>query len=133
MSAGEVPELLLGGYEKDVQQADSEPFEIFDCHLHSPAEKGEEWQWYKVTETFEDFVKYLDKTGVKRGIINSQRSYGIHPEEFIAGNREIAKNVEKYKGRFLGACVVNPQFIDEALKEIEYCHDQLGFVWVGAL
>ena len=114
-------------------QGDNDSFEIFDCHLHSPADKGEDWQWHKVTETFEDFVKYLDKTGVQRGIINSQRSYGVKPEEFIAGNREVARNVEKYKGRFTGACVVNPQFIDEALKEIEYCHDQLGFVWVGEL
>jgi predicted TIM-barrel fold metal-dependent hydrolase len=112
---------------------ENDPFEIFDCHLHSPADAGEEWQWHKVTHTFGDFLKYLDKTGVQRGIINSQRSYGVKPEEFIAGNREVARNVEKYKGRFLGACVVNPQYIDEALKEIEYCHDQLGFVWVGEL
>jgi predicted TIM-barrel fold metal-dependent hydrolase len=133
LSAGGVPELLMGSYKKDEQQTDNEPFEIFDCHLHSPADKGEEWQWHKVTETFEDFVKYLDKTGVHRGIINSQKSYGVKPEEFIAGNREVARNVEKYKGRFIGACVVNPQYIDETLKEIEYCHNQLGFVWVGEL
>jgi uncharacterized protein len=128
-----IPEILSGSSNKDKQQADNDSFEIFDCHLHSPADSGEGWQWYKVTESFDDFVKYLDKTGVKRGIINSQKSYGIKPEEFIAGNREVARNVEKYKGRFTGACVVNPQFIDEALKEIEYCHDQLGFVWLGEL
>jgi predicted TIM-barrel fold metal-dependent hydrolase len=113
-------------YEPDSMQ-------IFDCHLHAPAEKGEKWQWYKVTNSFEDFVSYLDKTGVQRGIINSQRSFGVKPEEFVAGNREVARYVEKYKGRFLGACVVNPQYIEESLKEIEYCHNQLGFVWVGEL
>jgi uncharacterized protein len=108
-------------------------FTIWDCHLHCPAESGEQWQWHKVTQNFTDFVNYLDKTGVQRGIINSQRSYGVKPEEFIAGNREVARFVEKYKGRFMGACVVNPQYIEEALKEIEYCHKQLGFVWVGEL
>jgi predicted TIM-barrel fold metal-dependent hydrolase len=128
-----IPELLLKSDGKDYSGGENDSFEIFDCHLHSPADKGEAWQWYKVTETFEDFVKYLDKSGVKRGIINSQRSYGIKPEEFIAGNREVARNVERYNGKFMGACVVNPQYIDEALKEIEYCHDQLGFVWVGEL
>jgi hypothetical protein len=107
--------------------------EIFDCHLHCPAERGESWQWYKVTHNFEDFVSYLDKTGVQRGIINSQLSYGAKPEEFIAGNREVARYVEKYKRRFLGACVVNPQYIEESLKEIEECHKQFGFVWVGEL
>ena len=128
-----VPESLSRGESnRELRGAEDSP-EIFDCHLHSPADSGEEWQWHKVTETFDDFVKYLDKTGVHRGIINSQRSYEKKPEDFIAGNREVARNVEKYKGRFTGACVVNPQYIDEALKEIEYCHDQLGFLWVGEL
>jgi hypothetical protein len=106
---------------------------IFDCHLHCPAEAGEQLQWYKVTHNFEDFAAYLEKTGVTRGIISSQRSLGKTPEEFIAGNREVARYVNKYKGRFLGACVVNPLYIEESLKEIEYCHNQLGFVWVGEL
>ena len=111
----------------------TDSFQVFDCHLHCPAENGEKWQWYKVTNSFEDFVSYLDKTGVQQGIINSQRSFGTKPEEFIAGNREVARYVEKYKGRFTGACVVNPLYIEESLKEIEYCHNQLGFVWVGEL
>lgn len=128
-----MPEIFLKSGRKENPSGDNDSYEIFDCHLHSPADSGEEWQWHKVTETFEDFTGYLEKTGVKKGIINSQRSYAIKPEEFRAGNREVARNVEKYKGKFLGACVVNPQYIDEALKEIEYCHDQLGFVWVGEL
>lgn len=108
-------------------------YEIFDCHLHSPSEKGEEWQWHKVTGNFEEFVIYLDRTGVGKGIINTQSSYRKKPEEFIAGNREAARFAERSKGRFLPACIVNPYFIDEAMKEIEYCHNQLGFVWVGEL
>jgi uncharacterized protein len=128
-----VPEILSKSDRIDLPPGQNDSYEIFDCHLHSPADKGEAWQWYQVTKTFDDFVRYLDRSGVKRGIINSQRSYSIKPEEFIAGNREVSRNVEKYKGRFIGACVVNPQYIDEALKEIEYCRNQLGFVWVGEL
>ena len=107
---------------------------VFDAHLHCPAESGELWQWYPVTRTFEDFVAYLDRTGVGQGIINSQRCQhnGI-PAEFVAGNREVARYVEKYKGRFVGACVVNPLYIDEALREMEECRKKLGFVWVGEL
>jgi predicted TIM-barrel fold metal-dependent hydrolase len=127
------PSLFAGIGRKSDSRNKTDSYQIFDCHLHCPAENGEEWQWYKVTSNFEEFVSYLDKTGVKRGIINSQRSYGTKPEEFIAGNREVARYVEKYKGRFIGACVVNPLFIEESLKEIEYCHSQLGFVWVGEL
>jgi hypothetical protein len=107
---------------------------IFDAHLHCPAESGELWQWHPVTKTFEEFVAYLDRTGVDRGIINSQRcQQNGTPAEFVAGNREVARYVEKYKGRFLGACVVNPLFIDEALREMETCRKQFGFVWVGEL
>ena len=92
------------------------------------------WQWYPVTRTFAEFVQYLDRTGVQRGIINSVRcQLAKSPAEFIAGNREVARYVARYKGRFLGACVVNPLFIDESLREIENCRKQLGFVWVGEL
>ena len=112
----------------------SGPRRAFDAHLHCPSESGNVWQWYPVTRTFEEFVGYLDRTGVERGIINSVRcQLAKSPAEFIAGNREVARYVEKYKGRFLGACVVNPLFIDEALREIEDCRKQLGFVWVGEL
>jgi len=112
----------------------SKPFRTFDAHLHCPAESGELWQWHTVTRNFDEFVAYLDYTGVERGIINSQRCQQKGtPAEFIAGNREVARFVEKSKGRFVGSCVVNPLFIDEALKEVEYCRKQLGFVWVGEL
>ena len=130
---GKIPDMPVSRTERISGMTGNDMTEIFDCHLHSPADSGEAWQWHKVTATFDDFVSYLDRTGVGKGIINSQRSYGQKPEEFIAGNREVARNAEKYKGRFLGACVVNPLYIDEALREIEYCHDQLGFVWVGEL
>jgi uncharacterized protein len=111
-----------------------DPALIFDAHLHCPSESGNVWQWYPVTRTFEEFARYLDRAGVQRGIINSVRCQEAKtPAEFIAGNREVARYVEKYKGRFLGACVVNPLFIDESLKEIEECRKQYGFVWVGEL
>ncbi len=112
----------------------AEPYATFDAHLHCPSESGHVWQWHPVTKTFDEFVSYLDRTGVQRGIINSVRCQEAKTAaEFIAGNREVARYVEKYKGRFLGAAVVNPLFIDEALREIEDCRKQLGFVWVGEL
>jgi uncharacterized protein len=111
-----------------------EPYRVFDAHLHCPSEDGNVWQWYPVTRSFEEFVGYLDRTNVSRGVINSVRcQLAKSPAEFIAGNREVARYVERYRGRFLGACVVNPLFIDEALREIEDCRKQLGFVWVGEL
>jgi len=49
-----------------------EPSQVFDAHLHCPSdESGQVWQWYPITRTFPEFVQYLDRTGVQRGIINS--------------------------------------------------------------
>lgn len=107
---------------------------VFDAHLHCPSENGDVWQWHRVTPTFEGFAQYLSRTGVDRGIINSVRcQLAKSPKEFIEGNREVARYVERYDNRFVGACVVNPLFIDEALREMEDCRNQLGFVWVGEL
>jgi len=115
-------------------QEPAEPGAPFDAHLHCPSETGQVWQWHPVTRTMDEFVRHLDRTGVRRGIINNVRcQLAKTPADFIAGNREVARYVEKYPGRFLGACVVNPLFIDEALREIEDCRQQLGFLWVGEL
>lgn len=117
------------------RQEKREPWQVFDAHLHCPSDQTNQvWQWYTVTRTFAEFAAYLERTGVQRGIINNVScQLAKSPKDFIEGNREVARYVEKYRGRFLGACVVNPLFIDEALREIEDCHKQLGFVWVGEL
>ena len=107
---------------------------VFDAHLHCPGDNGDAGQWYPITKNFDEFVAYLDRTGVGRGIVNSMRAMDAKtPADFIAGNREVARHVEKYKGRFLGACVVDPNFPEEALREVEDCRKKLGFVWVGEL
>jgi len=112
----------------------AEPRRIFDAHLHCPSARGDVWQWHPVTRTFEEFSAYLDRTGVQRGIINSVRSQLAKTAvEFVAGNREVALYVEKSKGRYLGACVVNPLLIDETLREMEECRKQHGMLWVGEL
>lgn len=111
------------------------PRNVFDAHLHCPSDATDQvWQWHTVTKTFADFVSYLDQTDVRRGIINNVRcQLAKTPRDFIEGNREVARYAEKYKGRFLGACVVNPLFIDEALREMEDCRKKYGMVWVGEL
>jgi len=69
---------------------------------------------------------------VRRGVISSSWSNKAEtPDDYRQGNREVAKYVEKYKGRFRGSCVITPFRIDEALREIEECHNQYGFAWLG--
>jgi uncharacterized protein len=105
---------------------------IFDAHLHIPSDNGEVFQWNLITRTMPEFVAYLDKCGVRRGVISSARSNTARtPNDYRQGNREVARYAERYAGRFRGSCVVTPDRIDEALREIEECHRQLGFVWIG--
>ena len=105
---------------------------IFDAHLHIPSDNGENFQWHLVTRNMSEFVAYLDKCGVRRGVISSSWSNKAQtPEDYRQGNREVAKYVERYKGRFRGSCVITPFRIDEALREIEECHKQYGFGWLG--
>ena len=105
---------------------------IFDAHLHIPSDNGENFQWNLVTRDMPEFVAYLDKCGVRRGVISSSWSNKARsPEDYRNGNREVAKYVDRYKGRFRGSCVITPFRIDEALGEIEHCHKQYGFVWLG--
>ena len=105
---------------------------IFDAHLHIPSDNGEVFQWNLITRTMPEFVAYLDKCGVRRGVISSARSNTARtPHDYKQGNREVAKYAERYKGRFRGSAVITPARIDEALREIEECHRQLGFVWIG--
>ncbi|MCW5982002.1 MAG: amidohydrolase family protein [Bryobacteraceae bacterium] len=105
---------------------------IFDAHLHIPSDNGENFQWNLVTPTMPEFVAYLDKCGVKRGVISSSWSNKAKsPEDYRNGNNEVAKYSERYKGRFRGSCVITPHRIDDALSEIERCRKELGFVWLG--
>jgi uncharacterized protein len=105
---------------------------IFDAHLHIPSDNGENFQWSLVTRNMQDFVAYLDRCGVRRGVISSSWSNKAQsPDDYRDGNREVAKYVDRYKGRFRGSCVITPFRIDEALREIERCHSEYGFVWLG--
>ncbi len=105
---------------------------IFDAHLHIPSDNGENFQWNLVTRDMPEFVAYLDKCGVRRGVISSSWSNKANsPEDYRNGNREVAKYVDRYKGRFRGSCVITPFRIDEALREIEHCSKEYGFVWLG--
>jgi predicted TIM-barrel fold metal-dependent hydrolase len=122
---------VIGGPLTPEAQAESRRG-IFDAHLHIPSDNGENFQWNLVTRNMTEFVAYLDKCGVRRGVISSSWSNKAQtPEDYRNGNNEVAKYVQTYKGRFRGSCVITPVRIEEALREIERCHKEFGYVWLG--
>lgn len=105
---------------------------IFDVHLHIPSANGENFQWWPVTRSMDEFVSYLDKCGVRRGILSSSWSNKAQtPEDYRNGNAEVARYAARYRGRFRGACVITPFRIEEALREMEHCRREYGFAWLG--
>ncbi len=91
---------------------------LFDAHLHIPSDNGENFQWSLVTRNMQDFVAYLDKCGVRRGMISSSWSNKAQtPEDYRNGNQEVAKYSERYRGRFRGSCVVTPTFLTPEERE----------------
>jgi uncharacterized protein len=124
-------DLVIGGPLSAAEKAETRRG-IFDAHLHTPSENGEVFQWSLITKTMPEFVAYLDRCGVRRGVISAARSNTAKtPDDYRAGNREVATYADRYRGRFRPSCVVTPFRIDEALREIEDCRQKLGFLWLG--
>ena len=104
-------------------------YPILDAHIHIPSDDGDIWQWYPVMETMDDVVKYLDQVGVDRGIITSVASErSAAPADFIRGNREVIKYSKKHNGRFIPGLVINRNYPEESIREIEECYEKHGVV-----
>ena len=112
-----------------------QPCEVFDCHVHLPSPGLRlTWEWEPFTPDVEAAVCYLRDCGVGRILANSVRGEVARSvAEMIAGNDESAEIARRYPDFVVPACLVNTRFPEEALREVERCHDELGMVWIGEL
>jgi predicted TIM-barrel fold metal-dependent hydrolase len=112
-----------------------QPCEVFDCHVHLPSPGLRlTWEWEPFTPDVEAAVRYLRDCGVGRILANSVRGEVARSvAEMIAGNDEIAGIACRYPDFVVPACLINTHFPEEALREVERCHDELGMVWIGEL
>jgi len=55
------------------------------------------------------------------------------PDGIHTANRMVHELVEDARGRLHGACMVNPRFTDEALRAMDLCFDEWGFVMLGEM
>ncbi len=55
------------------------------------------------------------------------------PEGILAANRMVHDLVHEAPGRLYGACMVNPTFTDEALRAMDLCIGEWGFVMLGEM
>lgn len=55
------------------------------------------------------------------------------PEQMLPANRMIHDLVAAAPGRLFGACMVNPNFLDESLRCMDVCFGEWGFVMLGEM
>ena len=106
---------------------------VFDCHVHGPAEDGSLWQWNRVTKDAEDMIRYLRACGVDRAVVSCAGSgRSKTPEDLMTGNDVAYRLSEEYPEFVVPACLVNPNFPDESLAELDRAAER-GVRWIGEL
>ena len=78
-----------------------------------------------LTGTIEYQIGMADRLGIEKlvvsKIISADSNLKATPDEFRACNNDVLAAINKYPGRYLGLCFVNPQHTKESLEEITRC------------
>jgi len=108
---------------------------VFDCHVHLPSPGLQyTWEWQPHTADIPQAILYLQHCGIDRILANSVRGEIARTvNEMVAGNDEVARAVNSYPDFIIPACLINTNFPEAALKELERCRNECGMVWVGEL
>lgn len=108
---------------------------IFDCHVHLPSPGLKfTWEWEPFTPDIPAAIRYMKKCGIDLVLANSVRGeIARTPAEMIAANDEIAQAARDFPDYIVPACLINTNFPDESLRELERCRKELNIVWIGEL
>jgi uncharacterized protein len=108
---------------------------IFDCHVHLPSPGLKTtWEWEAHTPDIPSAIRYLRRCGVGRILANTVRGeLAQSAAEMRAGNDEIYQAAQEFPDFIVPACLVNTNFPQDILKELERCRKELGMLWVGEL
>jgi len=86
----------------------------------------------------EDLLDVLDRcdAGLRFVISCDGPYYGYmakDPAQMLRGNQMIHDLCRRAPGRLYGACMVNPNFLDESLRVMNVCFGEWGFVMLGEM
>ncbi len=86
----------------------------------------------------DDLMELLDRCDADlRFVISCDGPYmsgiGGDPEQMLPANRMIYELVRQAPGRLYGACMVNPNFLEESLHVMEVCFEEWGFAMLGEM
>jgi len=108
---------------------------VFDCHVHLPSPGlNYTWEWAPFTPDIPSALEYLRRCGVHRILANSVRGEIAQTiQEMVNGNNEIAQAARDYPDTIVPACLINTNFPEAALLELERCRRELKIAWIGEL
>jgi len=89
---------------------------IVDVHVHLGIRQQ---IWGIKKNTAEDQIKMMDECGIDKACVFSPASGLIRPEHFLEANDFVAEARDKYPGRLIPFCIVNPWYGEETIAEIE--------------
>lgn len=106
-----------------------------DTHIHV-SDLGPEGK--RRERMLEDLLDVLDRCDADlRLVISCDFPYigriGQDPQQMLPANRMIHDLVAQAPGRLYGACMVNPNFLDESLRVMDVCFGEWGFVMLGEM
>jgi predicted TIM-barrel fold metal-dependent hydrolase len=90
-----------------------------DAHCHF----GKFTNFYIPDNRAERMIAAMDRLGIRRACISSLLAIF---SDVRAGNDEVAAEVDRHPGRFIGLTVVNPNFPRQITAELERCYER-GF------
>lgn len=90
---------------------------VWDVHTHMTGFPGTAEQRVKA------LVKYADRMGIDRLImfLGFDRSYSPPPAQFRKDNDDLLRGLAAAPGRVFGFVYLNPNYVEESLKELDRC------------
>jgi predicted TIM-barrel fold metal-dependent hydrolase len=106
--------------EKDIMVIDM----VIDCHDHLSHHSSSSWE-----EEDRQLIDAADRLGIDQlccSILTPRRP--ATAEGFRECNEWVTEAMQRFSGRVLGYCYVNPGYPREALEEVRRCVEERGFI-----
>jgi uncharacterized protein len=103
---------------------------IIDAHVHmGPGLKNHADSCLFDAYTAEELVAAMDKAGIDAGVVFAPLWQGgeFHDPDYEKGNEAIYQAMKKYPKRIIGYARVNPNFIEQAPRELLKCINEYKF------
>ena len=127
--------VLYTGVASAASQGQMKKRQWIDTHIHVSDLGGD---GKKREHMLDDLLDVLDRCDADlRFAISPDAKYmsdmRTDPAAMLAANQMVYDLCRRASGRLYGCCMVNPNFLDEALRVMKICFEEWGFVQLGEM